>query len=189
MKAASRRRVHGGAIPRLCWLLAMAAAPLPLLAQQAPAARVEAAAVYAPGTGDAWVDRQLADINAYAARYPDAFIDELARYAGAHPDYVQALLREHGWKPGDIYLACFWGRASGRSCREPVRARTQAPQAGWKDVLASLQPPPDNLQWRAFRHAIVASYDHWDRPITLDALLQRQLGDRARRDAATRKAD
>jgi len=25
------------------------------------------------------------------------------------------------------------------------------------------------------RHAIVASYQHWDRPITLDATLRRQL--------------
>jgi hypothetical protein len=46
----------------------------------------------------------------------------------------------------------------------------------------------DNLQWRALRHAIVGSYDHWDRPIRLDPLLQRQLGDRAKRDVAARKA-
>ena len=41
--------------------------------------------------------------------------------------------------------------------------------------------------WRALRHALVASYDHWDRPIRLDPLLQRQLGDRARRDTAARR--
>ncbi len=34
---------------------------------------------------------------------------------------------------------------------------------------------PDNLHVRAVRHAIVASYEHWDRPITLDATLKRQL--------------
>ena len=38
--------------------------------------------------------------------------------------------------------------------------------------------------FKSLRHAIVASYDHWDRPIVLDALLRRQLGDRAQRDQA-----
>jgi len=158
----------------------------PALAQQ-PVAATPAKA-YTPATGDAWVDKQLADINAYAARYPEAFVDELARYAGARPGYVQALLQDHGWKPGDVYLACFWGKLSGSNCRAPVKARAQQPEASWKEVLAGLQPPPDNLHWRALRHAIVASFDHWDRPITLDPLLQRQLGDRAQREAAARRS-
>ncbi len=166
--------------------------PVATLAQQSTPAAAPAAAntapTYAAGTGDAWVDRQLADINAYAARYPEAFIDELSRYAGARPAYVEALLRNHGWAPADVYFACFWAHVSGSSCRTLVRARSGLPGADWKTVLESLQPPPENLQWRALRHAIVASYDHWDRPITLDALLRQQLGDRAQRDAAARKA-
>src|SRR5690606_20329634 len=43
----------------------------------------EAAPAWAPRTGDAVVDARLADINAYAARYPEAFIDELERYFDA----------------------------------------------------------------------------------------------------------
>ncbi|MCD9088436.1 hypothetical protein [Stenotrophomonas sp. SY1] len=185
-----RAATHRCRRPGRSWLLlgVLAVLPIGLQAQQAPSPASTAAA-YAPGTGDAWVDRQLADINAYAARYPDAFIDELSRYAGARPAYVEALLREHGWKPGDVYFACMWGHVTGNSCREPVRAHTALPDAGWKAVVETLEPAPDNLHWRALRHAIVASYDHWDRPITLDALLQRQLGDRAKRDAAARKAD
>ena len=168
-------------------LLAAAVLPLPLLAQQPATAAV--AEVYAPATGDAWVDKQLADINAYAARYPEAFVDELARYASARPGYVQALLQDHGWKPGDVYLACFWGKLNGSNCRTAVKARAQQPEANWKEVLAGLQPAPDNLRWRALRHAIVARFDHWDRPIALDPLLQRQLGDRAKREAAARRSD
>lgn len=165
----------------------LAAGPLPLAAQPRPAAVAEAPAADA-GTGDAWVDRQLADINAYAARYPDAFIDELTRYAGARPGYVQALMDSHGWAPADVYFACFWGHVSKQGCRALVRARSQLPGAGWKAVVDGLQTPAENLQWRALRHAIVTSYDHWDRPISLDALLQRQLGDRDKRDAAARQA-
>ena len=72
---------------------------------------------------------------------------------------------------------------------EPVQARTRLPGEGWRAVVESLAVAPENLHWRAVRHALVASYDHWDRPVRLDALLQRQLGDRARRDAAARAPD
>lgn len=178
-----RKRRHPHALRAL--LLCVALLPVTLAAQVPSEAETAAAqAVYAAGTGDAWVDRQLADINTYAARYPDAFTDELVRYAGAHPLYVKALLNDHRWPAGDIYFACVWGRIIGEGCRPWVRARTALPGASWKEVLESRQPPPENLQWRALRHAIVASFDHWDRPITLDSLLKRQLGDRARRDAA-----
>ncbi|WP_245626217.1 hypothetical protein [Stenotrophomonas humi] len=188
MAAATRHRMAQWPVHCALLLGLLTAAPFAAQAQQSPAT-APAVAEYMAGTGDAWVDRQLADINAYAARYPEAFIDELSRYAGARPAYVEALLRNHGWKPGDVYFACFWAQVTGTSCRTLVRARSDMPDAGWKAVLDSLQPPPDNLHWRALRHAIVASYDHWDRPITLDALLKRQLGDRAQRDAAARRTD
>ena len=151
-------------------------------AQAAPA--TTAAVSYEPRTGDAWLDRQLADVNLYAARYPDAFVDEVVRYGGARRGYVEALMRQHGWAAGDVWFACFWGQAIGASCREPVQARTRHPGEGWNAVVETLPAAPDNLHWRAVRHALVASYDHWDRPVPLDALLRRQLGDRAERDAA-----
>ncbi len=141
---------------------------------------------YTPGTGDAWLDRQLADVNRYAERHPDAFIDEVVRYGGARRGYVEALMQRHGWLAGDVWFACFWGQAIGASCREPVQARSRHPGEGWKAAVESLPVAPDNLHWRAVRQALVASYDHWDRPIRLDAVLQRQLGDRAQRDAAAR---
>ena len=102
---------------------------------------------------------------------------------------VKQYIKEKYNKPGDVYLACFWGKLNGSNCRTAVKARAQQPEASWKEVLAGLQPLPDNLRWRALRHAIVASFDHWDRPITLDPLLQRQLGDRAQREAAARRSD
>ncbi len=145
-----------------------------------------AVAAYAPGTGDAWLDRQLADLDLYAERYPDAFVDELVRYGGAQREHVQTLLRQPGWRAGDVWFACFWGKAIGSGCHELAQARAQHPGEGWKVVVASLPVAPDNLHWRAVRHALVASYDHWDRPIRLDPLLQRQLGNRAQRDAAAR---
>ncbi len=185
-KRAGRERVAVLFRPAVLAAMLLCCMPgFPAAAQSNAATAVDADA-YIPGTGDAWLDRQLADINLYAERYPDAFADELVRYGGARRDYVEALMRQPGWSAGDVWFACFWGKAIGASCREPVRARAQHPGEGWKVAVASLPVAPDNLHWRAVRHALVASYDHWDRPIRLDPLLQRQLGDRARRDAAAR---
>ena len=164
--------------------------PLAAAAQQT----AEKSEAYVVATGDAWVDSQLHDINHYAERYPDSFLDEVARYAGVSRGYVAALMQTHGWQAGDIYFACFWARAIERSCRESVQAWSRAaPEEGepkrWKAVVAELPVKPTNLHWRALRHAIVASHDHWDRPVTLDATLQRQLGDRAQRQRAATPAD
>ncbi len=173
------------AIARLPLLLALLA-PLLGLAQapSAPAsdgANSKSSAGSRPGSGDAWIDRQLDDIDAYAQRYPDSFLDEVARYAGVPRGYVQALLQQRHWRAGDIYFACFWAYAMNLSCRQVVQAWSQDHADGWEGVVERLPVQPDNLHYRALRHAIVASYDRWDRPIVLDATLQRQLGDRAQR--------
>jgi hypothetical protein len=154
------------------------------VAQDAPSPAA-AAPLETPGSGDAWIDRQLLDIDRYAARYADSFLDEVARYAQVPRGYAEALLRERRWPPRDIYFACFLAKATGVPYREVVRARVAAgATASWADVATALNAEPGSLTYRALRHAIVASYDHWDRPITLDALLRRQLGDRAQRDQA-----
>ena len=182
--------MRAGLLALLLMLLPWAAA-----AEQTP----EKSAAYVVDTGDAWVDSQLQDINHYAERYPDSFLDEVSRYAGVSRGYVAALMHTHGWQAGDIYFACFWAHVIEHSCRESVQAWSRAvPEEGeakrWKAVVDELPVTPTNLHWRALRHAIVASHDHWDRPVKLDATLQRQLGNREQRrrtaanpaDAATR---
>lgn len=155
------------------------------VAQDAAPPGAATATAETPGSGDAWIDRQLLDIDRYAARYPDSFLDEVARYAQLPRGYAEALLRERRWPPRDIYFACFLAKAAGLPYREVVRARAAAgPTASWADVANALQVEPGSLTYRTLRHAIVASFDHWDRPIVLDALLRRQLGDRAQRDQA-----
>ncbi|MCC8668103.1 hypothetical protein XarzCFBP7410_11125 [Xanthomonas arboricola pv. zantedeschiae] len=166
---------------------------LPMLAvaqtSPAPAAAASAAApAVTPGTGDAWVDQHLADMGSYAQRYPDSFIGEVARYTGTPRGYVQALLQVHGWHAGDIYFACFWAQTLQLSCRDTVRAYSRDHHDGWEGVITRLSVTPETVHMRALRHAIVASYDRWERPITLDALLRRQLGDHAQRLEAARQA-
>ena len=166
-------------------LLALALAPALCSAQQAAASASPDTPAYA--TGDTWVDRQLADIDAYARRYPDSFLDELARYLGVRRGYAEAVLQAPGWRAGDLYLACAWAQAHARGCRQFVCAYSAGHAQGWEAVLAS-QGGADNTAYRAVRHAIVASYDRWDRPVVLDARLQQQLGDHAQRLERAREA-
>ncbi|OBR72600.1 hypothetical protein A7D35_15635 [Xanthomonas arboricola] len=172
-------------------LLSALLLPMLAVAQTAPApaaAAPAAAPAVTPGTGDAWVDQHLADMGSYAQRYPDSFIGEVARYTGTPRGYVQALLQVHGWHAGDIYFACFWAQTLQLSCRDTVRAYSRDHHDGWEGVITRLSVTPETVHMRALRHAIVASYDRWERPITLDALLRRQLGDHAQRLEAARQA-
>ncbi|MEA5124715.1 hypothetical protein VB146_12770 [Xanthomonas floridensis] len=178
---------------RLLPVLMALLVPVLAAAQNAPASAAaagtqESAPAAMPGTGDAWVDQHLADMGSYAQRYPDSFIDEVARYTDTPRGYVRALLQVHGWHAGDIYFACFWAQTMQLSCRESVRAYSRDHHDGWEGVVTRLPVTPDNAHMRALRHAIVASYDRWERPITLDALLRRQLGDHAQRLEAARDA-
>ncbi|MEG8129854.1 hypothetical protein [Xanthomonas hortorum] len=166
----------------------LAAAQTSPAATPAAGAAAEPAPAVIPGTGDAWVDQHLADMGSYAQRYPDSFIAEVARYTGAPRGYVQALLQVHGWHAGDIYFACFWAQTLQLSCRDAVRAYSRDHPDGWQGVVTRLSASPDSAHMRALRHAIVASYDRWERPITLDALLRRQLGDHTQRLEAARQA-
>lgn len=160
----------------------------PATASASGAVAEPAAPSVTPGTGDAWVDQHLADMGNYAQRYPDSFIAEVARYTGTPRGYVQALLQVHGWHAGDLYFACVWAQTLHVSCRDAVRAYSRDHYDGWQGVITRLSASPDSVHMRALRHAIVASYDRWERPITLDALLRRQLGDRAQRLEAARQA-
>ncbi|PPT74601.1 hypothetical protein XaplCFBP3122_16280 [Xanthomonas arboricola pv. populi] len=167
----------------------LAVAQTPPAPASAPTAAAPAATpTVTPGTGNAWVDQHLADMGSYAQRYPDSFIGEVARYTGTPRGYVQALLQVHGWHAGDIYFACFWAQTLQLSCRDTVRAYSRDHHDGWEGVVTRLSVTPETVHMRALRHAIVASYDRWERPITLDALLRRQLGDHAQRLEAARQA-
>lgn len=175
----------------LCLLASLAACTAaPALAQQAvaPAAPAATTVEAAYTTGDAWVDRQLADIDAYARRYPGSFLDELERHLAVRRGYAEAVLDAPGWRTGDLYFACAWAQAAQLSCRELVRAYSQAPVRDWQAVLAALPGEAANANYRQVRHAIVASYDRWDRPIELDARLRGQLGDREQRLERARQA-
>lgn len=138
----------------LLWLLAPPAA----FAQDAAVAR-------APATGDAVVDARLADINRYAARYPDAFIDELVRYFDAPRPLLQDLLGRQERKPGDLYYACALARVSGRPCRGVIEAWSAGHADGWSGIARDLGVAPGDARARRLREGMVESYRRWGRPL------------------------
>ncbi len=117
-----------------------------------------------PRSGDAWIDAQLADINAYGSRYRGAFVDELARYHAAPRALVTELVDQRNWAPGDVYYACALAQVLGRPCRTLVEAWGQSHEQGWAAVAAQagIASRPDAIQ--RLKQDIAASYARWGRP-------------------------
>lgn len=117
-----------------------------------------------PRSGDAWIDAQLADINAYGSRYRGAFVDELARYHAAPRALVVELIDQRNWAPGDVYYACALARVLGRPCRALVEAWGQSHDEGWAAVAAraGIATRPDAI--KRLKQDLAASYARWGRP-------------------------
>lgn len=135
-------------------------------------------AVEAPGpaTGDAWIDGRFADVDQYAGRHRDAFIDELARYRDAPRELVLELLDEDGWAPSDVFFACSLAQVVGRSCRYVSAAYAgEDPGMGWGAVASRLGAAPGSAPYLRLKRGYVESYGRWARPLELDAALRRDF--------------
>lgn len=167
------------------WLLTMALL-LGSLLQVAHA--IDPPKGWEPRTGDAWVDKQLDDINLYGERYREAFIDELVRYQGTPRELAQEMLQQ-GWKPGDLYYACAMAQLIGQPCRSVVAEWTRDHEGGWADVGKRLGLTQNSSQFRELKRSLVASYDRWGRPLTLDAELRKAFPDRGKAAPAKKSDD
>src|SRR5690606_22987024 len=150
---------HGHALA----LLARALAAPVALAQEAPDAARQAPADAAPaGTGDAWIDPRLDDMQRYAARYRDAFVDEIVRYVAAPQELAVGAL-DGGMPAGGGYYAGARARVSGRARPGVGEAWRAEGEGGWPAVLERLDLSPRELHPRV-REEIRASYRRWARP-------------------------
>lgn len=117
------------------------------------------------GTGDAGIDMILVDINRYAQRYPDAFVDEMARYYAAPRELTDSLLHTQHWAAGDIYYACALARIAGQPCRAVAdRWRTDHDQ-GWKAVALQFGIATDAAGIARLRQGLTGTYQRWSRPL------------------------
>jgi len=117
-----------------------------------------------PGSGDASVDRRLKDINDYAARYPAAFADEMARYYSVPRAYVEAMMKQPDWSAGDIYMACAVAQVAGQPCRAVVREWSRDHAGGWRAVAERLEVRPGTAGYRRLRKGLDDTYRRWERP-------------------------
>jgi hypothetical protein len=118
-----------------------------------------------PRSGDAWIDRQLADINAYGGRYRGAFIDEMVRYHAAPREFVTELVTERNWAPGDVYYACALAQVVGRPCRAVVDAWGSGHADGWQAVARQVGVANRPDAATRLKQDITASYARWGRPL------------------------
>ncbi len=158
MATASRQR-------RILRLLALAM----MLWSTTNAGAAEAVSGWSPRTGDATVDATLADINQYAARYPDAFADEIVRYHAAPRVLVDALLRNPQWTPGDIYYACALAQTAGQPCRAVVEQWQRDHGQGWVAIARGLGVQPGSPEFERLKHGFVSTYVRWGRPLQAEA--------------------
>lgn len=135
------------------------------LFESSPARAQDHVFAWNPRSGDAWIDRQLADINAYGSRYRGAFIDEVVRYHAAPRDLVDELVTKRNWAPGDVYYACAVAQVIGRPCRAIVDAWGQSHAEGWEEVArqAGIEKRPEAMA--RLKQDIIASYGRWGRPL------------------------
>ena len=145
----------------LAAVLAIAAPAAAQARGAAPGSEAESAAT----TGDAWIDTRLADMDVYAARYRQAFDDEIVRYLQAPRALVEEAPAEGGMRPGEVYYACALAQASGRACRGLVEAWREDDAGSWAGVASRLGLEPDARYNRRIRAAIAASYRRWERPL------------------------
>lgn len=153
---------HNGGVKRI--LIPLLLCSLALAHATQAAAQDPAQPAYTPASGDASVDRHLADINEYASRYPAAFADEMARYYAVPRAYVEAMQQQPDWTAGDIFMACALAQIVGQPCRAVVREWSRDHEGGWKAVAARLQAEPGSAPYRRLRSALDATYRRWDRP-------------------------
>ena len=148
----------------LCLAAALSLVPAVVQAQ-AQAEPPSDGPAYQPRSGDAWLDRHLADINRYAARYPHSFADELARYYAVPRAYVEALLQQPGWQAGDLFMACALAQRAGQPCRALVRERSRDRESGWDEIARRIQVEPASPPFQDLRGDVEASYRRWARPL------------------------
>lgn len=176
------RAVRSTMSPRNAMLRAVAASRallagcvLALMLLPGVARTQEPAVAATPRSGDAWVDGLLGDISRYAARYPDAFADELVRYDSAPRALVDALLADPRWTPGDIYFACALGQVAGQPCRAVAQRWQHERASGWAAIARGFGVAPDSDAFHRLKRGIVLSYARWARPLQVDASLHAEF--------------
>jgi len=110
-----------------------------------------------PRSGDAWIDAQLGDVNVFARGNLDGYVDEVVVSTGAPRDYVQEMVVDRGWAPGDVYYACLIARQLGRPCTYVVEAYEREMRGrgrGWGVLAQELGIRPGSAEFHALKGGV-----------------------------------
>jgi len=110
-----------------------------------------------PRSGDAWIDAQLGEVNVFARGNLDGYVDEVVVSTGAPRYYVQDLVVDRGWAPGDVYYACLIARQLGRPCAYVADAYEREMRAGgrgWGALAQELGIRPGSAAFHALKGGV-----------------------------------
>ncbi|WP_397573039.1 hypothetical protein [Silanimonas sp.] len=110
-----------------------------------------------PRSGDAWIDAQLGDVNVFARGNLDGYVDEVVVSTGAPRYYVQEMVVDRGWAPGDVYYACLIARQLGRPCADVVDAYEREMRGdgrGWGALAQELGIRPGSAEFHALKGGV-----------------------------------
>lgn len=123
----------------------------------APALADDYAFGFNPRSGDAWIDAQLGDVNVFARGNLDGYVDEVVVSTGAPRYYVQEMVVDRGWAPGDVYYACLIARQLGRPCAYVVDAYEREMRGrgrGWGALAQELGIRPGSEAFHALKGGV-----------------------------------
>lgn len=110
-----------------------------------------------PRSGDAWIDAQLGDVNVFARGNLDGYVDEVVVSTGAPRDYVQGMVVDRGWAPGDVYYACLIARQLGRPCAfvaDAYEREMRGRGRGWGALAQELGIRPGSEAFHALKGGV-----------------------------------
>ncbi|MGI8561149.1 MAG: hypothetical protein ACR2J7_06895 [Luteimonas sp.] len=153
---------------RLQWPVSLAGgllfASMAAAAQATDTPAADSVPVVMQRSGHAATDRWLLDVDDYAARYPEAFADELVRYFLVPRALVMEQLAVPGARPADLYYACALARISGRPCRSTLEAwQKREPGEGWASVAGRVGVTADPATAARVAQFLKDSYRRWAR--------------------------
>jgi hypothetical protein len=130
---------------------------LSLMLTATPAVADDYAFGFDPRSGDAWIDAQLGDVNVFARGNLDGYVDEVVVSTGAPRYYVQEMVVDRGWAPGDVYYACLIARQLGRPCAYVVDAYEREMRGrgrGWGALAQELGIRPGTAEFHALKDGV-----------------------------------
>ncbi len=120
-------------------------------------------------TGDVWMDTRVVEINQYGNEYRDPFVNEMVSYYDVPRPYVDELMVQRHWAPGDVYMACSLAHSLGRPCSYVVEEYERDHGQGWGVTARRLGIKPGSREFFMLKNGVSHTYGRWGHPIAVNS--------------------